>query len=99
VTDQDALERHAGEEREPEHGEHREPERDARLVERPGAEGAEHRHLALGEVDDPGGAEDQDECERDGRVDRARGYAVDENLNEPFHLSTPGRSGGRRRRP
>ena len=55
------------------------------LVQAPGDEGAEHRHLALGEVHDPGGAEDQHEGQGHRGVDRARGEPVDEYLDELLH--------------
>ncbi len=46
-------------------------ERDAGVVHRPDDERGEHRHLALREVDQPGGPVDQDQPEREHRVDRA----------------------------
>ena len=52
---------------------------------RPGDVGGEHRHLALGEVDDAGGPVDQDERERQQPVDAAGGEARDDLLEELRH--------------
>ena len=65
---------------------------------RPGDVGREHRHLALGEVDHPGRAVDQDERERERGVDRARREPRDDLLEEVGHSSSPGSSCGRIRR-
>ena len=62
---------HAAEEREHEREEERAPVRDAPVEQLPADEGREHRHLALREVDDPRRAVDQDEREREQRVDAA----------------------------
>ena len=55
------------------------------LHQAPGDERAEHRHLALREVDDAGGAVDQHEGEREARVDPAGGEPRDDLLEELFH--------------
>ena len=47
--------------------------------------GRERRHLALGEVDHPGGAVDQHERERERAVDAAGGEARDDLLEEGGH--------------
>src|SRR6185369_7294022 len=52
-------------------------------------ERGEHRHLALREVDHAGGPEDQHQRERQCRVDRAVGNAVDHHLQEPLHARPP----------
>ena len=91
-ADDHALDHHAADEREGERGEERQAERHAGLEQPPGDERAEHRHLALGEVDDAGRTEDQDERERDGAVDRARGDPVDDDLDEPSIIRPPGTS-------
>jgi hypothetical protein len=84
-ADQQPLDRHAAEEGGRERGQQRDPQRPAAVVEAPGDEGREHRHLALGEVDDPGRAEDQDQRQRQRAVDRPVGDPVDHHLQEPFH--------------
>ena len=58
-------------------------------AQRPGDERGEHRHLALGEVDDAGRAEDQHQRERQRRVHRAVGDPVDDHLQEPLHREPP----------
>jgi len=84
-TDHHALDRRARREGEGEGPEQSQAQRHARLVDAPGHERAEHGHLALGEVHDARGAEDQHERERERAVDRARGHAVDEHLYELGH--------------
>jgi hypothetical protein len=51
----------------------------------PGDVGAEHRHLALREVDDVGRAVDEDERQREAREDRAGCEAADDLLQEGSH--------------
>ena len=60
-------------------------DRDAPLAELVHDVGAEQRHLALGEVEVAGAAIDDDETERDQRVDAALAEAVEESLQEQFH--------------
>ena len=52
-----------------------------------GDERADHRHLALGEVDDAGRLEDQDEGDRHGRVDEAVARAVEDALEEQLRAA------------
>jgi hypothetical protein len=85
VPDQAALDGHPGEEREGQRCQHRQAERNSPRVQAPGDEGAEHGHLALGEVDDARRPEDQDERQRERGVDRAGGYPVDDDLYEALH--------------
>ena len=85
-------------ERERERDRERRPVRPAVVRrQRPGDVGRERRHLALGEVDDPGRAVDQHERERERAVDRRPRRARDDLLHEVGHPSSPGSSGGRTR--
>ena len=52
---------------------------------RPGDVGGEHRHLALGEVDDAGGAVNEHERQREQAVDAAGGETRDDLLEELRH--------------
>jgi hypothetical protein len=76
--DHDLLDRGAAEERDREREEERRPETEAVVRDqRPRDVGREHPHLALREVDHVRRAVDQDEREREARVDRA--------VSEPRH--------------
>ena len=73
---------HAAEEREPERQEERAPVRHPPLHQLPGDERRERRHLPLREVDHPRRAVDQDDREREARVDPARREPADDLLPE-----------------
>ena len=68
----DPLERDPAHERDQERQRERAPVADAVVDERPGDEGRERGHLALGEVHDAGRAVDDHDREREQGVDRAR---------------------------
>ena len=51
--------------------------------------GAHEEELALGEVHDAARLVDDDEAERDERVDAADGEAVDDELEQELHYGTP----------
>jgi len=72
-TDHGSLDRGAAEERDRDREREGGPVGEAVVDQRPGDEGREHRHLALREVDDAGGAVDQDERDRERRPHSARG--------------------------
>jgi hypothetical protein len=55
------------------------------MQQRPADEGREHRHLPLREVDDVRRAIDEDEREREQRVDPAGGEAAHDLLPEVRH--------------
>jgi hypothetical protein len=60
-----------------------------RLQELPGEIGAEHRHLALGEVDVVGGDEDHHQRQGEAGVNGAIGEAGGHLLDELLHTSSP----------
>ena len=62
-----------------------------------GDERADHGHLALGEVDDAGRLEDQDEGERHRRVDEAVAEAVEDPLEEQLRPAVVDRPDAERR--
>ena len=64
---------------------HREQQRHALVVEPPHDERRQRAHLALGEVEVPRAAVDDDEGEGDESVDRAGGQAEEEGFEEPVH--------------
>ena len=81
--DHDALDAEAEREGEEQRRHERGPVRPAVVRgQRPGDVGREHRHLALGEVDHPGRAVDQDERERERGVDRPGAEPGDDLLEE-----------------
>ena len=63
-----------------------------------GDERADHRHLALGEVDDAGRLEDQHEREGHRRVDEAVAQAVEDALEEQLRAAVVDRPDGERER-
>ena len=67
----------------------RQADRQPRLDQAPGHERGEHGHLALGEVHDPGRAEDQHQGQRQRPVDRAGGDPVDIVSTKRCHGSDP----------
>ena len=75
--DHDPLDRGAADEGDHERERERGPERESMAHQRPRDEGRERRHLALREVEDIRGAVDEDERQREARVDRP--------LREPAH--------------
>ena len=60
----------------------REEGRNALLVEPDQDQGREDDHDALREIEDAGGLEDQDEAERDQRVEHTRDQALPEGLDQ-----------------
>ena len=80
-ADEDPLDHHA----EPRHGDHRAGSGREERQSEPRTEGegeirAERIEAAMGEVQDPGDAEDEREADGEERVDRARHGAVEEDL-------------------
>ena len=76
------LEHGAEHEGDRERREERLPVRQAPLDELPGYVRRRHRELSLGEVDDPGRAVDEDECEREAAVDGAEREPLHRQLGE-----------------
>ena len=68
----------------------RKPQRQAGVGEAPHDERGEHGHLALGEVEQPGGAVDHHEAEAQHGVDRTVAEADEEEVQESFHVSSRG---------
>ena len=99
-SDHHALDDEAPDEGDDQRAAERDPVGHARLEQRPREVGAEHRHLALGEVHHVGGLVDHDEGQREARVDAAGGEPRDdllEKMSIVALLSTRGTSGGWRR--
>jgi hypothetical protein len=90
--DQHPLDRRGEQRRDRHAGDHRQPHRPS-LLDRQyvGDERAEHRHLALGEVEMPCRAIDDRQRERECRVDGAILEGVEEALQEELHDRTPQR--------
>jgi hypothetical protein len=80
--DHDALDCDSPRERDRDRQRERRPVRKAVMHERPRDERGEHRHLALGEVDDASGAVDEDERKRQQRPRSSGGEADDRLLRE-----------------
>jgi len=84
-TDHDTLHGRPADEGEHERQRERGPVREAVVHQRPRDVGGEGRHLALGEVDDVGGAVDENERQGEAREDRAGGETAHDLLDEIRH--------------